>query len=50
LPEELEVGWLRGGYFWGVAACKNAEAFAALCDDMRKLGEFDIIDMRSNAK
>jgi hypothetical protein len=51
LPEELEVGWLRGGHFWGFAACKNAAAFDALCEDLRKHhGEIDISDMRSNAK
>lgn len=51
LPEELEVGWLRGGHFWGFAACKNAAAFDALCEDLRKRhGEIDISDMRSNPK
>jgi len=49
LPEELEVGWLQGGHFWGFAACKNAAAFDALCEDLRKHhGEIDISDMRSN--
>lgn len=49
LPEELEVGWLRGGHFWGFAACKNATAFDALCEDLRRHhGEIDISDMRSN--
>lgn len=51
LPEELEVGWLRGGHFWGFAACKNAAAFDALCEDLRRHhGEIDISDMRSNVE
>lgn len=51
LPEELEVGWLRDGHFWGFAACKNAAAFDALCEELRKRhGKMDISDMRSNAE
>ena len=49
LPEELEVGWMVSGHFWGFASCPNGTAFDALCADLRgKHGDFDINDMRSN--
>lgn len=51
LPEELEVGWMVSGHFWGFAACKDSAAFDALCADLRsKHGDFDISDMRSNVE